>query len=292
MPNPFVEHKKTTAPSTPTSAHELQRDTRVAPYKPAPHISVTDPENPSDGDHWVRPDVNVPANSTTPEIRHQIDGTTYKAPLQDASQPSPDSTPIGALMMYAGGTQPPDLRWLVCDGSLLNRADYPDLFNVLSTSYNTGGEAGTQFRLPDMRSRLPVGAGAGAGLTSRAIGVTAGEENHTLSTTEMPSHSHSGSTSSDSHSHGGSTTSDSHSHTYTRDNSSGEIVSSGVGAVVQGQENSDANAGTTSDSHSHSVSTSSDSHSHTVSIGSAGSGGAHNNMPPVLTVNFIVRALP
>jgi hypothetical protein len=39
--------------------------------------------------------------------------------------------------------------WLVRDGSVHARDDYPDLFNAIGTTFNTGGETGTQFRVPD-----------------------------------------------------------------------------------------------------------------------------------------------
>src|SRR4051794_25758300 len=52
----------------------------------------------------------------------------------------------------------PDPGWLLCDGSLLSRIDYAKLFDKIGLSFNTGvGEAVTQFRLPDLRGRVPVG---------------------------------------------------------------------------------------------------------------------------------------
>ena len=44
--------------------------------------------------------------------------------------------------------------------------------------------------LPRVLGRALAGAGAGSGLTSRALGSVAGEENHTLTIPEMPAHSH------------------------------------------------------------------------------------------------------
>lgn len=48
--------------------------------------------------------------------------------------------------------------WLLCDGSVVSRTTYAALFTAISTTFNTGGEAGTDFRLPDMRQRFPLGA--------------------------------------------------------------------------------------------------------------------------------------
>lgn len=49
----------------------------------------------------------------------------------------------------------PDPGWLKCVGSVLIRAAYPKLFSVIGTTYNTGGELSTEFRLPDWRGMFP-----------------------------------------------------------------------------------------------------------------------------------------
>lgn len=68
--------------------------------------------------------------------------------------------PPGAVIAFAG-TTPPD-GWLVCDGSILDRDDYPALFAAIGTTHGEGGEPGT-FRLPDHRGRFLRGVDAGAG---------------------------------------------------------------------------------------------------------------------------------
>lgn len=97
------------------------------------------------------------------------------------------AVPVGTVAMYGGGTAPSG--WLKCDGSAVSRTTYVDLFNVLGTTYGAG-DGSTTFNLPDARGRAPVGAGQGTGLTNRVRGATGGAETHTLSTAEMPSHSH------------------------------------------------------------------------------------------------------
>lgn len=96
---------------------------------------------------------------------------------------------IGELIPWAGVTSPDPTRWLVCDGSSLLRADYPDLFNVIGTTY--GAVDGTHFNIPDAQGRGLAGAGAGAGLTPRAVGDQYGEENHVLTVAELANHTHS-----------------------------------------------------------------------------------------------------
>jgi hypothetical protein len=56
----------------------------------------------------------------------------------------------GALMPYAGTVAPPG--WLLCQGQLLTRFTHTPLFTVCGTRYNTGGEAATDFRLPNPNS--------------------------------------------------------------------------------------------------------------------------------------------
>jgi microcystin-dependent protein len=72
---------------------------------------------------------------------------------------------------------------------LLPINQYQALFSLLGTTY--GGNGIQTFALPDLRGRVAIGQGNGSGLTSRLIGETAGEENHTLLSTEMPMHTHS-----------------------------------------------------------------------------------------------------
>lgn len=63
--------------------------------------------------------------------------------------------PFGVPLPFAGATLP--TGWLWCYGQAVSRTTYASLFAVLGTTYNTGGEAGTDFRVPDLRGRVPVG---------------------------------------------------------------------------------------------------------------------------------------
>jgi hypothetical protein len=59
---------------------------------------------------------------------------------------------LGQVIAYAGSAVP---RWAPADGSLLNIADYPDLFGLLGHLY--GGNGTTNFGLPDLRGKMLVG---------------------------------------------------------------------------------------------------------------------------------------
>lgn len=95
--------------------------------------------------------------------------------------------PPGATMTFAGSTIP--TGWLECDGSAVSRTTYADLFSAIGTTWGAG-DGSTTFNLPDKRGRVSIGAGTGSGLTARTLGNTGGFETHTLTTTEMPSHTH------------------------------------------------------------------------------------------------------
>jgi microcystin-dependent protein len=78
--------------------------------------------------------------------------------------------------------------WMACDGRSLDRIAYQELFNVIGTTF--GSDDSDTFKLPDCRGRALGAIGQGSGLTERELGDSVGEETHTLTTTEMPSHSH------------------------------------------------------------------------------------------------------
>lgn len=94
--------------------------------------------------------------------------------------------PAGTIIQSAAINVP--AGWFDCDGSILHKVSYLDLFNAIGYTY---GGSDASFNVPDIRGRVPVGAGAGSNLTARGLASTGGEESHTLSINEMPSHTHS-----------------------------------------------------------------------------------------------------
>lgn len=96
-------------------------------------------------------------------------------------------TPSGAILQFAGSSAP--ANWLLCDGALISRTTYATLFGVIGTNYGAG-DGSTTFKLPDLRGRVPIGAGQGSSLTNRVIAATGGAETHTLTVSQIPSHSH------------------------------------------------------------------------------------------------------
>ncbi|WP_371225816.1 phage tail protein [Roseovarius sp. 2305UL8-3] len=93
---------------------------------------------------------------------------------------------IAQIMLFGGNFAP--RGWAFCDGQLLPISSNSSLFSILGTTY--GGDGRTTFALPDLRSRVPMHAGHGPGLSSREIGDKVGVEEVTLSTAQMPPHGH------------------------------------------------------------------------------------------------------
>lgn len=88
--------------------------------------------------------------------------------------------------MFAGNFAPRD--WAFCDGRLLSIAEYEALFVILGTTY--GGDGVTTFAVPDLRGRRPLHWGQGPGLSNYVQGQNGGVESVTLTTQQMPAHSH------------------------------------------------------------------------------------------------------
>jgi len=89
---------------------------------------------------------------------------------------------LGQVGAFAGNFE--SAGWLNADGRLLSIQDYGDLFNVIGTTY--GGDGQTTFALPDLQSRVVVGAGGGI-----ALGDAFGQEQTFLTEANLPSHDHS-----------------------------------------------------------------------------------------------------
>lgn len=92
---------------------------------------------------------------------------------------------IGWILPNALATLPPNL--LPCDGSTYAREDYPTLYAVLDAAFIVDAD---NFQVPDLRSRTPIGSATTGSLSHYAVNEQGGTEAVTLSTAEMPAHSH------------------------------------------------------------------------------------------------------
>jgi microcystin-dependent protein len=78
--------------------------------------------------------------------------------------------------------------WAFCNGQLMPISQNTALFSLLGTSY--GGDGKSTFALPNLQGSAPIQAGQGPGLTLRDLGESGGEQTVTLIQTEMPGHTH------------------------------------------------------------------------------------------------------
>jgi microcystin-dependent protein len=96
---------------------------------------------------------------------------------------------MGIVKLFAGAFAPRD--WMFCYGQLLSINEYQALYSLLGTYF--GGDGRNTFGLPDLRSKVPIGAGQSLGLTNYILGQVGGVEAVTLSLAQMPVHNHTGS---------------------------------------------------------------------------------------------------
>jgi microcystin-dependent protein len=93
---------------------------------------------------------------------------------------------IGEIRMFAGNFAPRSFAF--CDGQLLTVAQQAAVFALLGTNF--GGDGLNTFGLPDMRGRIPISQGTLIGVNTYVIGQAGGQETVTLTTAQLPSHSH------------------------------------------------------------------------------------------------------
>jgi microcystin-dependent protein len=93
---------------------------------------------------------------------------------------------VGEIRMFAGSFAP--VGWAFCDGQLLAISENETLFQLIGTTY--GGDGQETFALPDLRGRVPIHQGTSPSGTTRQMGELAGVEQVSLTTQQIPVHTH------------------------------------------------------------------------------------------------------
>lgn len=96
------------------------------------------------------------------------------------------NTPVAEVVAYAGSTAP--TGFLLCDGSAVSRTTYAALFAIIGTVYGAGNGS-TTFNLPNTKGKVIV-AKDSVQTEFDVVGETGGAKTHTLTSAEMPVHSH------------------------------------------------------------------------------------------------------
>ena len=175
---------------------------------------------------------------------------------------SPTIDRPGRIVAQADATMEPG--WLPCDGRALSRTVYSALFAVIGTTWGNGDNS-TTFNIPDLRGRamfgaddlggtaanVLTGAGGAAGIDGD-LGSTGGAQAVTLTTAQMPTHTHTGTAAAaGGHNHGGSTGSDgTHNHGGATGSAGGHAHS---GTTGTGGSHSHTGSAAEAGSHSHNV---------------------------------------
>ena len=191
------------------------------------------------------------------------DGTIQSGDIGDgqvtASKLGADvvTVPAGIIMPFAGTTAP--TGYLLCFGQLISRTTYSGLFAAIGTTYGSG-DGSTTFNLPDLRGRTIAGQDDMGGTSANrlttpingdTLGAAGGSESHTLTTNEMPSHTHTGNVALRTNWEGGYST------------------RSPVGTGNARYDNTGSNP--------------------PLSIDNTGGGAAHNNVQPTIILNYIIK---
>jgi microcystin-dependent protein len=92
---------------------------------------------------------------------------------------------VGEIRMFGGNFAP--AGWMFCQGQLLPISENETLFNLIGTTY--GGDGQSTFGLPDLQGRAPLHSGTLGGITY-VLGEKDGVETVTVSTQQMPIHTH------------------------------------------------------------------------------------------------------
>lgn len=164
---------------------------------------------------------------------------------------------LGEIRLFSFPKFP--VNWLPCDGRTLQVTQFQALFALLGPTY--GGDGVTTFCLPDLSANVPIHFGQGAGLSARPLGSHGGVGAVTLTSIQMPAHSH----------------------LFQASQVTGSTSTPGSGAFLGAISGGDVFYVTDNSSP--------DAHAAVMSgqaIQNLGSGTAHNNVMPTLVANFCI----
>lgn len=271
-------------------------------------VSVTHsdvaPSNPRAGDQWWK------SNEGT-LFTYYNDGTSsqWVESTNVVANVEPNPIPAGAMMAWASDVVP--ANWLLCDGAAVSRSTYASLFAAIGTQYGSG-DGTTTFNLPNLKGRTIVGKDS-TQTEFDVLGETGGAKTHTLTISEMPSHTHSNTLSSNvvassAHRHEfkismldsgnyspagpnagwGSGTGTAGAYRYSTGQWQGGLLNGSVSATG---ENYNAASTRTLGRYDTTGDTTNPTETATVGItnASAGSGAAHNNLQPYIVLNYIIK---
>jgi microcystin-dependent protein len=218
--------------------------------------------------YMVSPTLSSPTLTGTPLAPTASVGTSTQQIATTAFVQAAGLT--GEIKMWGVSSAP--TGYLLCDGTAVSRTTYAALFAVYGTTFGSGNGT-TTFNVPDFRDRMPIGAGS-----TYALAATGGSATTTISTSNLPSHTHTFSATS-----GSPNTSLNHRHYVGSRDSTADNGGNYAQEFV-----SDAGSGYGPNTYTNYQDL---SHTHDISgtTGSAGSGTAATTISPYLGIYYIIK---
>jgi len=227
--------------------------------------------------------IDFPSGPTIGQVySYQGKSWVYNGSAWDSLTPTFLSPPPGVISQFAGSAAPDG--YLLCVGQSLNTTTFANLFNAIGYTY---GGSGSSFTIPNLQGRVTVGRDATQGEFD-VLGESGGAKTHTLTTAEMPSHTHT----QNSHNHG----QDAHNHS--QNPHSHPIFGNGWFYLANGSGNADANITTGGGGYSQIFPTNATATNNAATATNqptiatnqnTGGGGAHNNLQPYIVLNYIIK---
>jgi microcystin-dependent protein len=162
---------------------------------------------------------------------------------------------IGEIRIFGFNFAP--YQWAFCNGQLMQISQNAALFSIIGTTY--GGDGQSTFALPNFQDRAAMHWGNGTGLTPRTIGQQLGTPTVTLTSSTMPAHNH-----------------------------MIQVAQYGNASQATGTPSSTTWLGQSNPGKAYSVGTPLDSQFSPKAIGQSGGSAPHQNLQPLLTMNFCI----
>lgn len=185
--------------------------------------------------------------------------------------------PTGSIFMWPTPTAPGG--YLLLDGSAVSRTVFAALFSILSTNFGPGDGTST-FNLPNFSNGIfPMGAG-----TANPLASTGGEATHLLTTAQIPAHNHATTISPNPHGHAIAISPNPHTHT-----APVPFLNNAAAGTGRSEVGEPGNPSITITTDPTVLSASAAAASLAATSAQTGGGTAHNNLPPYLAINFIIK---